>query len=162
MTLPAKRRRRENPRWGALSIIAAVSFPGGALHAAAGDDLLQQEEKSFKEVCAKCHNLAVVTGSSLSYDGWLDVVKRMLERGAKATDEQLSDVIDYLHRTQTSIDVNSAGPDELALILNSNAAAAEVVARRSIKRFSDLDDLKTVPGIDSNLIEKKSKLLYFQ
>ena len=77
-----------------------------------------REAQSLKAVCAKCHNLQIVMDTPKSYDAWHDTVQKMVNLGAKGTDEQYDDIMDYLHRTITTIDVNSADPDELEIVLN--------------------------------------------
>jgi DNA uptake protein ComE-like DNA-binding protein len=37
-----------------------------------------------------------------------------------------------------------------------------IIARRSTKKFADLADLKSIPGVDAATVDSKSKLLYFQ
>src|SRR5271155_1142048 len=59
---------------------------------------LAQESRSFKAVCAKCHNLQLVMDTPMSYDAWHDTVQTMMDRGATGTDQQFADVMDYLHR----------------------------------------------------------------
>jgi hypothetical protein len=134
-----------------------------AAKASPESDLMEQERESLKAVCAKCHNLQIVTSTRLSYDGWHETVQKMLDRGAVGTDEQLNDVMDYLHRTMTTIDVNSADSGELGLVLGaSDTTIAAIVARRALRKFENLKDLKTIPGIDTAALDKKATLLYFQ
>ena len=53
----------------------------------------------------------------MSYDAWHDTVQTMVDRGASGTDEQFDDIMDYLHRTMTTINVNAADADELEIVL---------------------------------------------
>jgi hypothetical protein len=124
---------------------------------------LAPEAQSLKVVCAHCHNLQMVMNTPKSYDAWHDTVQKMLNLGAKATDDQLDDIMDYLHRTMTTIDVNSANPDELELVLNvSETTADAIVAHRKSKKFTGLADLKSIPGIDPSTIDSKARLIFFQ
>ena len=61
----------------------------------------------------------------MSYDDWHDTVQQMVDRGAKGTDEQFDDIMDYLHRTMTTINVNTADADELEIVLNVPETAAQ-------------------------------------
>jgi DNA uptake protein ComE-like DNA-binding protein len=71
--------------------------------------------------------------------------------------------MDYLHQTMTRIDVNAADAEELEIVLGiSPAQSAAVVARREQKKFSDLADLKSVPGLDAASLGTKARLLAFQ
>ena len=116
----------------------------------------------IKAVCARCHNLQIVMDTPKSYDAWHDTVQKMVNLGAKGTDEQYDDIMDYLHRTITTIDVNSADPDELEIVLNASETAAQaIVARRRTKRFTGLADLKSIPGVDASIVNKKARLIFF-
>ncbi len=124
---------------------------------------LGREAKSLQAVCGKCHNLQIVTDTPRSLDDWRDTMQKMVDRGANGTDAEYDDILDYLYRTATVIDVNSAHSDELATVLNASAATVKlIIARRSVKKFADLNDLKTIPGVDAITLDSKSKLLYFQ
>jgi len=122
-----------------------------------------REAKSLQAVCGKCHNLQIVMNTPRSLEDWRDTMQKMVDRGASGTDDQYDDILDYLHRTMTTIDVNSAGADELATVLNAPDAAVKlIIARRARKKFAGLTDLKTIPGIDAAALEAKSKMIYFQ
>lgn len=123
---------------------------------------LTRESESLKTVCAHCHTLQMVTNTPRSYDAWHDTVQKMLNLGAKATDDQLDDVMDYLHHTMTTIDINSADPDELELVLNiSETTADAIAARRKTKKFTGPADLKSIPGIDAPTIDAKARMIFF-
>jgi transcriptional accessory protein Tex/SPT6 len=107
--------------------------------------------------------MQLVMDSPMDYDSWHDIVQKMLDRGADATDDQLQDIMDWLHHTLTTINVNSADPDELQLVLDvTPQVARDIVARRTAHRFADLADLKSVPGIDSSVLDAKTRLIFFQ
>jgi competence protein ComEA len=147
----------------------ALFFVAGAFAAAWGSDAappvhdLAREGRSLKAVCAKCHNLQIVMDTPMSYDAWHDTVQTMIDRGATGTDEQFADVMDYLHRTMTTIDVNTADGDELQIVLNLPETAAQaIIARRSTQKFTSLQDLKTVPGVDASTVDAKARLIFFK
>jgi competence protein ComEA len=147
----------------APSAIALMASAANAadIGASAGD--LVREAKSLQAVCGKCHNLQIVTNTPRSLDDWRDTMQAMVDRGASGTDDQYDDILDYLHRTMTTIDVNSADADELATVLNaSESAVKRILARRTGRKFADMADLKTVPGIDAAALDAKSRLIYFQ
>jgi hypothetical protein len=123
---------------------------------------LAREAESLKAVCAHCHNLQMVTSTPRSYDAWHDTVQKMVDHGAKGTDDQLDDIMDYLHRTLTTIDVNSADEDELEIVLNVSETAAEaIIARRKIRKFTGLADLKSIPGVDASTVDSKARMIFF-
>jgi competence protein ComEA len=124
---------------------------------------LAREKQSLKAVCATCHNLQIVMDTPKSYDAWHDTVQKMVDRGAKGSDEQYDDIMDYLHRTITTINVNSADPDELEIVLNiPDEAAQAIVARRNTKRIAGLADLKSIPGVNPTAVQAKARLIFFK
>ncbi len=124
---------------------------------------LGQEAQSLQAVCGKCHPVELVLDTPMTYDDWHDTVQKMLDQGASATDEELQDIMDYLHRTMTRIDVNAADEDELQIVLNlSPLQARSVLARRARQKFRDLADLQSVPGLDPAALAAKARLLSFQ
>jgi competence protein ComEA len=123
---------------------------------------LAREQQSLKTVCAKCHNLEVVTDSPRDYDAWRDTVQTMVDRGASGTDDQFEDIMDYLHRRLTTINVNSADANELSIVLNVPESAAHAIfARRTKEKLRDLDDLKSIPGVDPAMVDSKARLIFF-
>lgn len=147
----------------AATFAALAALPGGMVCAASPPDPLAGERASVQAVCAKCHNLQIVMDTPMSYEGWHDTVQKMIDRGADGTDDQLADIMDYLHRTMTTIDVNSADADELAIVLGAPESVVQaIVVRRKVKKFKNLDDLKSVPGIEAASVDAKSRLLFFQ
>ncbi len=121
-----------------------------------------REAQSLKAVCGKCHTLEMVMNTPRSYDAWHDTVQKMVNLGARGTDDQYDDIMDYLHRTMTTIDVNSADPDELEIVLDvSEATAQAIVARRSVKKFTGLADLRSVAGVNASLVKAKARMIFF-
>ena len=124
---------------------------------------LAREGQSLKAVCAKCHNLQIVMDTPMSYDDWHETVQKMVDRGASGTDEQFDDIMDYLHRTMTTINVNTAPVDELEIVLDvSETTAQAIIARRSTQKFTGLTDLKSIPGVDAPTVDAKARLIFFK
>ncbi len=124
---------------------------------------LARESRSVKAVCARCHNLQIVMDTPMSYNAWHDTVQTMMDRGATGTDQQFADVMDYLHRTMTTIDVNTADAEELQIVLHVPEATAQaILARRSTQKFTGLADLESVPGVDASTVEAKARLIFFK
>jgi competence protein ComEA len=126
--------------------------------------LLAHEQRSLQDVCgSKCHRVELFATARKSYEDWHETVQKMVDRGAIGTDEQFADIMDYLFRTQTLIDVNSADVQDLQIVLNiSPAVAGAVVARRTRKKFTSLQDLKSVGGLDAAALDAKADLLVFR
>ena len=161
--LPTRMARRLRiPLSGGLLLVALFAAAWAADVAPPAPDLAR-EGQSLKAVCSQCHNLEIVMDTPMSYNAWHDTVQTMVDRGASGTDEQFADIMDYLHRTLTTIDVNTAHADELEIVLNVPEAAAEaIIARRSVQKFTGLADLKSVPGVDASTIDAKARLIFFK
>jgi len=144
----------------------ALLYALGSLHssfAADQDILIAREHRSLEAVCGKCHSLQLVMDTPMGYDNWYETVQKMVDQGARGTDEQFDDIMDYLHRTMTTIDANKADADELEFVLNvPEAVARSIIARRSTRKFTDLADLKSVPGLDGSSLDLKARLIFFQ
>jgi competence protein ComEA len=125
--------------------------------------VLAREQRSLEIVCGKCHSLELVMDTPMGYDNWHDTVQKMVDQGADGTDDQFDDVMDYLHRTMTTIDVNHAEVGELEIVLDvPEAVATAIIARRAARKFADLADLKSVPGVDGPTLDGKARLIFFQ
>jgi competence protein ComEA len=124
---------------------------------------LAREGRSLKAVCAQCHDLQIVMDTPMSYDAWHDTVQTMIDRGASGTDQQFEDIMDYLHRTMTTIDVNTADADELQIVLDvPETAARAIIAQRSKQKFTGLGGLKSVSGVDASTVDGKARLIFFK
>lgn len=145
---------------GGLIAAAILAARAPVAHAQSGD--LAGEKKSLEAVCSKCHNLQLVMDTPKSIEEWQDTLQAMVDRGAQGTDSQFDDIMDYLHRTMTTINVNTANADELRIVLDvSDQAAKAIVTRRAAKKIRDLNDLKTVSGIDAAALDRKARLIFF-
>jgi competence protein ComEA len=151
------------PLSAGLLLVAALVAAARAGAVAPPPPDLAREGQSLKAVCAKCHNLQIVMDTPRSYDDWHDTVQQMVDRGASGTDEQFDDIMDYLHRTITTINVNTALADELEIVLNVSATTAQaIIARRSTQKFTGLADLKSVSGVDASALDAKARLIFFK
>jgi competence protein ComEA len=146
-----------------LLLVAALFTAARAAEVVPPAPALARESQSLKAVCAACHNLQIVMDTPMSYDAWHDTVQSMVDRGASGTDEQFDDIMDYLHRTMTTINVNTALADELEIVLDVPETTAQaIIARRSTQKFTGLIDLKSVPGVDAPTIDAKARLIFFK
>lgn len=73
----------------------------------------------------------------------------MTEHGATGTDEQLAGVTEFFLSNLTIINVNTSPPDEIEWVLSASPAVRDLIlARRASRKFTSLEDLSSVPGID--------------
>jgi competence protein ComEA len=148
---------------GGVLLVAALFAVAQTAEVAPPDPRLARESQSLKAVCAKCHNLQLVLDTPKSYDDWHDTVQQMVDRGASGTDEQFDDIMDYLHRTMTTINVNTALAEELETVLNvPHTTAQAIISRRGTQKFTGLADLKSVPGVDASTVDAKARLIFFK
>jgi competence protein ComEA len=120
----------------------------------------------FKRVCSQCHGPEIVIGKGRTLEEWGDLVVKMVEKGAKGTEDDFNDAVDYLAKNfppPPKIQVNKATAKDLENGLDLSAKEAEAIVRyREAKGdFKSTEDLKKVPGIDSKKIEEKKNRLLF-
>lgn len=114
-------------------------------------------------VCTQCHVLELVRDTPRSYEAWHDTVQQMVDRGATGTDQQFEDVMDYLHRTLTTINVNNADAEELGIVLHvSDKVAQAIIKRRSQRPLTSLADLESIPGTSAAALKAKARLIFFK
>ena len=100
--------------------------------------------------------------------GWAATLRKMSALGAKGTDEEFGTVLGFL-ATQfpadqvPRIDVNTATAIELesGLTLRRSQAAAIIAYRSQHGKFTSLEDLKQVPGLDPATLDAKKDRLTF-
>ena len=120
-------------------------------------------------MCGTCHEVERATAVRLSREGWQDTIAKMVDLGARASDEERAKVLDYLAEhfkgeaprplnlnTATSIDLES-----ITLFLRKESAAW-IAWRAKNGPCKTIDDLKKVPGVDFKKIdERRERLVCF-
>jgi len=120
-------------------------------------------------VCAQCHEPQRAAAVRLTREGWEDVVSKMMGLGAKMTDDQYTQIVDYLAENykgeaQKPINMNSATSVELESVagLLRKEAAAWIAYRTKNGPCKTLDDLKKVDGVPfSKIDERRDRLVCF-
>jgi competence ComEA-like helix-hairpin-helix protein len=117
-------------------------------------------------VCVACHAVTNIRRQRLSRDEWSSEISDMLDRGAKANDDQIAAILDYLTLNfgkDSKIRVNTAPMVEFKAVLGLTAdeADAMVAYRDANGAFHNLSDLLKVAGVDGKKIEAKKDLLEF-
>jgi competence protein ComEA len=152
-----------------LAIVAAACFLlAGSLLAADKPRLPEGPGRDVTvKLCGTCHAAELVMNRRETVDGWNAVVVDMIMRGAKGTDEEFGEIVDYLvtHFPKTSaspkVNVNTAVAKDFVakLGLPEEQASAIISHRETNGNFKSIEDLQKVPGVDAKLIEaNKSKL----
>jgi competence protein ComEA len=124
-------------------------------------------KETTQRICGSCHGAEIVLDRRMTRDGWSQLVVNMIQRGAKGTDDEFADVVDYLTNTVSveaaKIHVNKASAKQLqsGLDISDKEAAAVLHYREEKGDFKSIDDLKKVPGLDGAKIDaKKGKLVF--
>jgi competence protein ComEA len=115
-------------------------------------------------VCGACHDLDTALEMRRTKAGWQATVDAMVDRGARATDEEINTVIEYLARYFGVVNVNQAAAKEIEDILEVSQQNAQAIVQYRAQNgdISDLDTLKKVPGIDAKLIEERKDRITFK
>jgi competence protein ComEA len=135
----------------------------GGLWADAQDQLPDAPGKDqVVNVCGKCHEPQRVAALRLTREGWEEVVAKMVSLGAKATDDELKQITDYLAESfkgevAKPINMNSATSIDLESVagLLRKEAAAWIAYRARNGPCKMLDDLKKVPGVPFKKIDER-------
>lgn len=152
----------------ALAIAMAAAFC--LLAQTADEDAKALPEGSGREVtgrvCINCHDSSNFRKLRLDRDEWEREVGLMVDNGAKATDDELAAVVDYLVENfgpTSKIHVNTAPIGEIKAVLGLTAAQAVAVVdyRQANGDFKTWQDLLKVPQMDAQKIEAKKDLLAF-
>ena len=121
-------------------------------------------KQTVARVCSACHDLDTATGARHTRAEWRAIVDAMVIQGARATDEEIAAIIEYLATNIALVNVNKAAPAEIEVVLAiASSQAAEIVRYRTENgAFKDLDSLKKVPGIDAGVLEDRKDRIAFK
>lgn len=128
-------------------VLAALAF---SLPAWAQEELPAGPGKAaFERMCKQCHGVEGVVRAKMSRDRWATVVDDMLSRGAKGTDDEIEQVVDYLATNfSKKLNVNKAtASDFTALGLTADEAQAIIKYRVEQGTVKSFDDLSKAPGV---------------
>lgn len=124
-------------------------------------------KQTLVQICGSCHAPEVVLGKGFTRDGWTQVVGTMIERGAQGSDEQFTEIVQYLTSNfppiAAKVNVNKAPADILVKRLGITTDEAQaIIAYRDLKGdFKSIDELKNVPKLDFSKIEARKDLVVF-
>jgi competence protein ComEA len=122
---------------------------------------------TFLKVCSTCHSPTNVLANGQDRAGWESTITKMVGFGAQGTDEELTEVLDYLTKNfppaSASVNVNKATTAQLQSGLGLTAAEADAVVKYREKNgdFKTIDDVKKVPDVDAKKLDAKKDHLAF-
>jgi competence protein ComEA len=126
-------------------------------------------KEETRKLCSNCHELDKSLSLKQDKAGWQRTVEKMVSFGMKASEGDVSTVIEYLSRSYPADDVprlkvNSADAIEFESILSlkRSQAAAIIAYREKNGPFKSLADLKKVPGLEAAKLDAKKDRLIFE
>jgi competence protein ComEA len=117
-------------------------------------------------VCSTCHSPENVIANGQDRAGWEDTINKMAGFGATGTDDEFTQILDYLVKNFPAggpVNVNKATSGQLQSGLGLTAAEADAVIayRKKNGDFKTVDDLKKVPDLDAKKVDAKKDHLAF-
>jgi competence protein ComEA len=121
---------------------------------------------TIKKVCSSCHDPENVVGLAKTREEWGQLVGDMAAKGAKGTDDEFNDVVDYLaeHFPQAPpVNVNKATAKDLENNLGFSSKEAEAIVRYRGEKgsFKSVADVEKVPGVDAKKVKARADRLAF-
>jgi competence protein ComEA len=120
------------------------------------------------KVCSSCHSPDQVIANGQDRAGWESTITKMAGFGAQGTDDEFTEILDYLTKNFPSpsgapVNVNKATAAQLASGLGLTTAESEAVVKYREKNgdFKTIDDLKKVPDVDAKKLDAKKDRLTF-
>src|SRR5262245_32576840 len=121
-----------------------------------------------ERLCGKCHEAQRAASVRLTRDGWEAEIAKMVDLGMTATDQEMTQVLDYLTanfkgEAPKPLNLNSASSVELeSVVALLRKEAAAWIAYRARTPCKTLDDLKKVPGVPFKKIDdRRDRLVCF-
>jgi competence protein ComEA len=120
------------------------------------------------KLCANCHSPNIILAYGQNRIGWENTITKMVRQGAEGTDEDFTEIADYLIEhfppsTVQKIFVNMATDKQLAAVLEITPEEAKAIVdyRDKAKGFQTIEDIKRVPDVDTKKIDAKKDRLVF-
>ena len=116
--------------------------------------------------CGTCHEPQRSASLRLTREGWQEVIAKMVTLGAKATEEEQKQILDYLSEhfkgeAARPLNLNSATAIQLESVagLLRKEAAAWIAHRAKAGPCTSLEDFKKVPGVPYKKIDERKDYL---
>jgi competence protein ComEA len=118
-------------------------------------------KKTVERLCGSCHGLNLFANMRKTRQAWHTSVHDMVSRGMNAEDSELEEMVEYLSRYLSRLNVNKAQAAELADVLGLTAKEGEAIVAHRAKagEFKSFDELSKVPGVDAKkLAEQRDRI----
>jgi competence protein ComEA len=127
-----------------------------------------QGRDTLLRLCSRCHSPNIILANGQTREGWEATITKMVSLGATGTDEDFTDIADYLTANFPpskipKLFVNKATDQQLANLLEISLddAKAIIAYRDKIGGFKSIDDMKKTPNVDTKKIDAKKENLVF-
>lgn len=124
--------------------------------------------ETFLQHCGKCHSQTIVIAYGQKREGWENTITKMVRLGAQGSDEDFTDIADYLTAnfppsSVPKIFVNKATDQQIAKVLEISLEDARAITayRDATGGFKSIDDMKKTPNVDAKKIDAKRENLVF-
>ncbi|HKE28537.1 MAG TPA: helix-hairpin-helix domain-containing protein [Bryobacteraceae bacterium] len=120
-------------------------------------------KETVQRLCSACHEITEVTAARYTETGWRRTVDDMISRGAEGSADEMDEVVAYLAKYFGRINVNTASRPQLQGVLGlpEKEAQAIIAYREHNGNIRNLDQLKSVPGVNAQRIQEKSTQIAF-
>jgi competence protein ComEA len=127
-----------------------------------------QGRDAVLRLCSRCHSPTIVLAHGQNREGWESTITKMVGMGATGTDEDFTDIADYLTANFPpsaipKLFVNKATDQQLATLLGISLDDAKAITsyRDKIGGFKSIDEMKKTPNVDTKKIDAKKENLVF-
>jgi competence protein ComEA len=153
---------RELSLGAVLALVGAIVWAQGP---AVKDSSLPEGigKAALLKVCNDCHGAEAAVGQLKTRDEWSKTLDEMAGNGAQASDEEWTQILEYLEKHFSLIFVNTADAKALANVFDvpEDEGQAIVGYRDAHGRFGTIDDLKHVPGLEPAKIDARKDRFVF-
>ena len=148
-----------NVLWFLLAFVAADQKEIDLLPATAGKDAVVKS-------CLECHGTANFRKARKDADEWAESVQDMVDRGAKATDAEVKEIVTYMVKNfgkGAKVQMNSAPLEEIKAVLGFTVPEANAIVnwRDGNGPYKDWRDVLKAPGVDPAKVEAKKDAMSF-
>jgi len=125
-------------------------------------------KETLIKVCGKCHSPMNVIANGQSREGWENEITKMAGLGATASDEEFTEILDYVTKnfppSATKLNINKATAAEIETQLGLSSRQAEdiVAYREKNGDFKTLEDIKKVPQLEAKEVDVRRNRITFQ
>jgi competence ComEA-like helix-hairpin-helix protein len=137
-----------------------VALTAGAQQPATGSE---QSKQVFHKICGNCHAPETVTASRRATTQWEETFLKMIDLGAKGSDDEFTIAFDYLVENYGRVNVNRAPANEIGKVMGLPAKDAKAIVeyRKANGAFKEFDDVAKVPQIDLEKLKLAKEAMAF-